>query len=164
MRCVGLVLLAGCVPPGPVEVWGSDPLAWTPGTEAEDPLADHRPDDAACPDAAWQIEGQVLEVQSGACRHGWFVQEAGSLRAGDVLEVELWHTGLDAAEEAQAHAALVLGGEVLWEAFVDIPDDPRVWSLTLDLPSDVPEGELLGLHLHNHGDNVWKLGPVLVRR
>ena len=83
---------------------------------------------------------------------------------GDLLSVELWHTGLDAAEEAEAHAAIVLGDEVLWEAFVDIPDDARVWSLELELPADVPRGELLGLHLHNHGDNVWKLGPVLVSR
>jgi len=159
----------GCVEAQPADssvptvVFESEAAAWRAGGPDDDPLAAHRPVDDGCPSGSWSVEGEVLEVESGPCHYAWFLQPLSSaLAAGDVLRFDLWHTGLDAPELGEAHAALLVGPKLVWEGTAPIPDEPRLWSAEVILDEPVPHGEFIGLHLHNHGDNVWKLGPVVV--
>ena len=154
--CVLLGTLLACTPPdgvvAPVE-------AWAPA--AADPLPTHRPPDASCPEAAWGPEEGVLEVDTGGCHYlAVEVPLPFVLRPGDALEGDLWHQLLDAPERAEGHAALLVDGEVVWEVTVAIPGLPEAYPIAWTADRRVEAGTPLGFHLHNHGDNSWRLGEV----
>ena len=67
----------------------------------------------------------------------------------------MWFSTLDAAEPAEAHAALLFGDDVPWEITVRIPSEPDVQDVELPAPRTIEVGDPVGLHLHNHGDNAW---------
>jgi len=149
---------------GVVEAFTSEVEAWEPGDSDTDPLGSHRPVDDRCPVASWRPDGGALEVETGACHYAWLVQEVpADLVAGSVLSADVWHSALDALEPAEGHVALVLDGELIWEATRSIPGEPGILEVDVVLQHDVEAGALLGLHLHNHGDNAWNLGPVTIR-
>lgn len=133
--------------------------AWAPGQD--DPLADHRPEGEDCHASGWGPEGLALEVETDACDYAWLVQPVTrSLGAGAWLEGEMWSGPLDASEPAEAHVAILLEDEVVWEIYLQIPGPPEVHPIAVELDAPIPLDTQLGLHLHNHGDNVWNLGPL----
>ena len=79
---------------------------------------------------------------------------------GQALHVVLLHDLLVFDEPAEAHVALLIGGDVVWEKKVPIPADPGVFDETFTLDRAAEEGEPVMLHLHNHGYNSWKLLTV----
>ncbi len=156
LACTGSALDSG----GEVVQW-AEATAWTPGDPTEDPLASHRPEQDDCPAAAWEVEGEAFEVETGGCPYAWFVQAlAQDAAPGALLQGELWHGLLDAQLPAQAHIAVLVDDEVAWEEQVDIPGAPALHTVQARLPEGAPAGARLGFHLHNHGDNSWSLGPL----
>jgi len=162
----GLLLLAACGTDGTVELPTpvvTEATGWSAAPVEADPLPDHRPVDDGCPDGSWGPEGATLEVETGLCHYAWLEQPLPrAVPLGAVLTADLWHTGLDAAEPAEAHVALLLGDRVVWEAWAAIPSDPTLWEIAVVVDEPLLAGELVGLHLHNHGDNAWTLGPVTI--
>jgi hypothetical protein len=61
------------------------------------------------------------------------------------------------------HAALALGGDVIWEVEIPIPGEPQFHELDVTLDRAYPEGTELVFHLHNHGINNYRLLPVETR-
>ncbi len=146
--------LAGCEASRPGPFVEHD--AWEPVARDADPLASHRPADAACPITEYRIEDEALEVQTGVCTY--FAVEQPSLkqvRAGGTVHLVLWHSTLDDVEPGEAHVALLFGETVAWETTTDIPSRPRVHDVEFEAPEDVAVGDRVSLHLHNHGDNAW---------
>jgi hypothetical protein len=109
------------------------------------------------------LEGESLEVDSGNCNY-LALQEPAAVSApsGAVVTTEISYFDLTAAEPTQAHIALLLEGDILWETSIDIPADARVLDVAFELPRQVNEGDLLGFHLHNHGQNTYALGQLAV--
>jgi hypothetical protein len=160
-RFVLLGVLAGCVAPPEGGLRLDDPLRWTMLTPEQDPFVDHRPEDSWCPPNTWGEEDGGLEVQTGACR--WFSASQplpAALPKGAELEILVWHDLLDAAEPGTGHTGLVVDGEVLWEAEVDIPRPAGILPATVRLPRRVDAGAELTFHVHNHGFNSWTLVEV----
>ncbi len=145
--CVGGVVPAGAVLTA--EGWRLD-------LDAADPFPDHRPAEPACPETSWGVEGEGIEVDTGACSYGQFVQPSRlDLLAGDVLRLTAWHHDLVAEEPGQGHLALCLDGQPLWERVVDIPAAAQSYDIELTVDRDLPAGSEVLLHLHNHGANTW---------
>jgi len=71
---------------------------------------------------------------------------------------------LDASEPALAHLAVWLEDSVLWETEVPIPAASEMYEVELPLPHAASPGALLGLHLHNHGFNSWRLVELELTR
>jgi len=140
------------------------PDAWARGLLDDDPLLHHQPAglvDEDCPPSTWGYEDGRLEVQTGACAYAWLVQPAlTELSPGDTLAITSWHQGLDAPLPSEGHLALVVDGEVLWEATAPIPSSPEVFDAEVVIHRHVPEGSEVGVHLHNHGYNSWSVGAV----
>lgn len=153
-------LSVGCAPDRePIAVL--DPFGLEPVPASDDPLAEHRPPWAECPVAAWGPEGGGFEIQTGVCAYGAFAQPLGvDLSRGDALRVSIWHDLLDAPEPATGHVAVLLGREVVWEAEVAIPAASAALEATIELEEDVDADERLGIHLHNHGFNSWRVVAV----
>ncbi len=154
-------LAAGCPepPPDPEPVSLIDHDLWTLLDEADDPFASHRPDPVDCPDTAWGYEfigEDALEVRTDSCNYLSVAQPSeAAVAAGDELHVRLWHHSLSAAEDAVAHAAIAIDGEVIWEVEHAIPGDSGMDAPFWDAEADYDAGAEVVFHLHNHGNNTW---------
>jgi hypothetical protein len=146
-----------------------DHARWAVVDAADDPLADHRPAEVDCGSTGAFSEGRAYEIDTGLCNYLARSQPSlVEIRAGDRLFVAAFHDTLAATEAGQAHFALLVGGTVVWERFVDIPASPAIVEATpfqdeLLIDVDVPAGTPVDLHLHNHGYNTWTLLDVEVR-
>ncbi|MEM7152003.1 MAG: hypothetical protein AAF799_04130 [Myxococcota bacterium] len=140
-----------------------DVMAWREGTAEHDPLHHERPDAIDCPVAAWGPEWGRLEIQTGVCNYLHVTQPSlTAIEAGDSVELVVFHDRLDAAEPAQGHVAILVGEQVLWEHWVDIPTEAAVVHARVPAPQAWPVGAPVGLHLHNHGYNSWTLAGLEV--
>lgn len=134
---------------------------WTATAAADDPLADHRPEPMICPSAAWGEELGVLEVSTGGCNYLSVEQPlAEPIAIGDPLRLQIWWQPLIAAAPAIGHLALLIDGELIWEAEVAIPGAADARSITFASPIAAEPGATVTFHLHNHGANSWTLAEL----
>ena len=132
---------------------------------AEDSLADHRPADADCPDNSWYNEDGALEVETGYCSYLSLAQPSlADITAGDEVQLVLWHGDLVFEAPAQAHVAVSIDGEIIWEESVDIPAEAGIFDTRVTVPFDAPAGSTVEYHLHNHGYNTWTLLALELER
>lgn len=145
-----------------------DHEAWEVVPAAEDPLAEHRPETVECGIAGWYVEGDTTEIDTNFCNY--LALRQGSLEAiavGDDLRLSFYHFDLTAPEQADAHFAVLVDGEVVWEELITIPGgtdkaDAFVYTYDTAAEFDAPAGTEIGLHLHNHGQNTWALQELSV--
>lgn len=131
---------------------------WEVVPEAEDPLAEHRPAAFDCGPSAWFLEADMVEVDTTLCNYLALRQPTlAAIELGMPMHVGLYHFDLVAPEQAQAHVAILIEGEVVWEEFVEIPATARIYDIEFDAPLSAPAGAEMILHLHNHGQNQWAL-------
>ncbi len=138
----------------------TDPALWVPLEAAEDPFADHRPDQVECdPDQGISVETGLLEVDTTFCAYVTAAQPSlAEVVAGDTLQVLVYHGSLNSSVEGEAHVALMLGEVLVWEQHIAIPGGSDVYSTELPAEVDAPTGTQAVFHLHNHGNNSWNLG------
>lgn len=159
-RFIAIVAVAGCqAPDGPI----TEPNAW--GYVAQgDMFPDHAAAYADCSFAdagSFYQEGLLLEVETGSC--GYMTLEQPALHAVPRRTTLRWtvaHADLIFAEQAEAHVAIGLGDEVLWDFNVPIPFPAEVFALEATTTARVPEGAPVRIHLHNHGQNTWTFFEV----
>ena len=53
--------------------------------------------------------------------------------------------------------AVSVGGKVVFEQQVKIPNAGGIYDVTIPSTVNVAAGELVEFHLHNHGYNTWTL-------
>ncbi len=134
----------------------------------EDPIAAHRPDDVSCGVDGAFVEVTGYEVDTSLCNYlaAWQPSLV-EVRAGDRISISAFHDGLSSVDAATGHFAVLLGGEILWDQVIPIPPIPESvpatpFSAELEVDVDLPAGTPVGLHVHNHGFNTWKLLHVEV--
>jgi hypothetical protein len=141
-----------------------DPSDWTPAELEQDPLASHRPAMVDCGIDGWRIEAGELEIDTNACNYA-------ALSTPTIVEIEegadmrliLRHYDLVAPDPAEAHAALSVDDELLWEATIAVPGPADVIEANWTAPRDFSIGDTVTVHLHNHGQNTWIFGPLETR-
>lgn len=125
---------------------------------AEDPLAEHRPSVITCDVAGWYLENEVLEIDTNWCNYLALRQDSlAPITAGAKVRLGFYHFDLVAPEEALAHVAVLVDGQLLYEQEIAIPGKAMVYALELEAPFSAPAGAELVFHLHNHGQNTWAL-------
>lgn len=132
----------------------------------EDPLDSHRPEIVDCNNlSGWYVEDGLLEANTAECDYLALVEGAAApAYAGETLEFELSHFDLTAPEAAEAHIAILVEADIIWESTIPIPSDAQALEISVELERDIQEGDLIGIHLHNHGQNTWNLSPFTVQR
>ncbi len=171
--CCALLGGLGCDPgtaqdPAQAELRPLDePLAlvttanWRPTAAALDPASAHRPEPLICPESAWQDEYGALELSTSECNYFSLSQPlAHPITAGDELALELWWQTLIAEDPAQAHLALYIGDDLLWETHLEIPQAADARREVFLSEITAPAGAPLTFHLHNHGYNDYTLGAL----
>lgn len=107
----------------------------------------------------------VLEINTDFCNYATVRQPSTqALEAGDSVSIRVWHYELTAAAPAQAHLALAIEGEVVWEEQVPSPAGANVVVGEVAIDRDVPTGTELQFHVHNHGANSYDLLALEVVR
>lgn len=133
---------------------------WVVQSAAEDRFSSHRPADVNCPDNSWYNEDGALEVETGFCNYLSVAQPSkAALVKGDSLHLVLWHGDLafDTPEPVQAHVAITIDGQTVWQEYVKIPADADIYDVRIPINFDAPIGSKVEYHLHNHGYNTWTL-------
>lgn len=135
------------------------PGAWDVQPRNRDAFLDHRPQEIDCQrDRGWFIEDGALEVRTEFCNYASLGQQALlDLDSGTELELNFSHSRLNYNAPSVAHVALSIGGVPVWEKTIDIPAESALFADRVSLPVAVRRGDLIELHIHNHGANAWTL-------
>jgi hypothetical protein len=125
---------------------------------SEDPLADHRPSSINCGVAGWYRENEIIEIDTNFCNYLALRQDSlAPITEGAKVRLGFYHFDLVAPEEALAHLAVLVDGQLLHEQEIAIPGKAMVYALEFEAPFSAPAGAELVFHLHNHGQNTWAL-------
>ena len=146
-------------PPPLAEAWVElvTPDAWASTPAADDPLGDHAPPEASCPEGSWLIASGIVDVDTGTCSYLSVAAPASrAVAEGALLRWRLWHLDLFANPPATAHVALLVDDDVWWEREIAIPSAARLYDIELRAPQALKKGALVRIHLHNHGVNEWR--------
>lgn len=146
-----------------------DHTRWRAYPAEEDPLASHQPPHVDCGPGGWYVEPAfevpLLEIDTNYCNyvlleHPLLVD----LAEGDTVTVEVRHYDLRAPDPASAHVAIWMGDALEWETHVSIPNTAAVEIAHFRVSRARIAGELVRLHLHNHGQNTWQIAGMNVQK
>ena len=121
-----------------------------------DPEASHRP--VGCARGLPRVEDETLELATNDCVFFWVgIPIVADVRAGETLELVTTHGSLFARDPASAHLRIDLDEDPLIDRAVAIPsaDAIDIVRVTSALPHKA--GAMLRVHLHNHGQNNWRV-------
>lgn len=160
----GALTLCGCGPgedPEPAPRVVVDHSRWERVEGAADPFRDEPEAAGGCDDTAYGDEPPFFEVDTGLCAHVTFAQPLlEPLLPGELVKVIGWHLALFAPEAAEGHMAVHVGELPVLEYRVPIPSPEAALEALVAVDEEVPAGTDVYLHVHNHGDNTWKLLEV----
>ena len=147
------------VPPVQTRISLVEAAAWDYQSRTRDVFADHRPQDIECDrDEGWLIEDDEIEVRTDVCNYLSLTQESLlNIPAGSRLEFALSHGDLVYRENSSAHAALSVGGVIVWEQEIAIPSEGAIYREDIELEFEVAQRDSIEIHLHNHGSNAWTI-------
>ena len=123
---------------------------------ATDPDSAHRA--VGCALGTPRVEDETLEFTTNDCVLFWVgVPLRSSVNAGEPLRLVTTHSALVARAPAEAHLRIDLEDEVLVNRTVPIPSSDAIDIATVTPTRDHAAGALLRVHLHNHGENGWRV-------
>lgn len=133
--------------------------AWDTQPKSQDEFFDHRPDEIDCErDTGWFVEEGVLEVRTEFCNYASLGQQALlDLESGTELALNFSHSILNFNAPSSAHVAISIAGVAIWDKTIAIPNESTLYTETISLPVAVSRGDLIEMHIHNHGANAWTL-------
>ena len=133
--------------------------AWDTQPKNQDEFFDHRPDEIECKrDQGWFVEEGVLEVRTEFCNYASLGQQAlVDLESGTELSLSFSHSILNFNAPSSAHVAISIAGAAIWDKTIAIPSESTLYAETIALPVAVSRGDLIEVHIHNHGANAWAL-------
>jgi hypothetical protein len=137
----------------------TDITAWQSNDYMQDPLIEHQPAEVLC--QSWWIEDGLLEVATNDCNYFSVSQVIHvDLKPNSVITAGLIHDALVAFDiPAMAHAAILINDVVIWEKNIMIPNAPQYYKIDMTVRSldlQIRAGDIITLHLHNHGANQWR--------
>lgn len=137
---------------------------WVYQTSAdEDPLAEHRPDEIVCPEFSYELEGSILEVDTGACNYLSVAQPSqAAVKACDTMQVTVSHFNLYAPEPATGHVSVLIDGDPVLDEVRQIPHPSDFIHVRWEAKRDYPAGVPIVFHVHNHGVNEWQIVDISV--
>lgn len=128
----------------------------------DDSFPEHRPANDSCKKAIPLIEPTSLEFNTEDC--DYFVVGLPiiqNIQDDASLKILFWHSALASAEPSEAHIALSIEGLLLWEVKPPIPSSSAVYQPTIS-GFTAAAGDILVIHLHNHGQNSYDFGGISV--
>lgn len=139
--------------------------ALEPLAAERDPLRMHRPETVICGQPGAYVEDGHFEINTAYCNYAAFAAPALiDVTRDDAVTLALNYYDLTAPEPAETHIALYAADVLLFETHIPIPGRADVLEATWTLDQDIPKGTPVSFHLHNHGQNTYRLTKVSVSR
>jgi hypothetical protein len=149
---------AGCASPeGPLVL----PEDWVLVDPEDDPWPGVPPEAEACSRRALRVEVGTIELDTAVC--DWITATAPAridVRPGRALELLAWHAPLVAEDVAEATMGVRTEAGAVWEVEVPVPAASAFYDVQVTVPERVREGDPLYLHVHNHGNNSYRLAHL----
>ena len=124
---------------------------------------EHRPEVIDCPASAVRMELDQLEILTDVCNYAVIGFELlVELPKAQIIDGLVLHSGLFSLEEGGAHFAISIGDELFWSFEESIPSDAEFYYHEAPVAQHHNVGEVVTVHLHNHGANDWKIGYLRV--
>ncbi|MEN0066618.1 MAG: hypothetical protein AAGA48_31080 [Myxococcota bacterium] len=138
------------------------PIATLTDPEAFDIVTDAPVEDLFEPPCEiWWVGDGLVETSTALCGLLSIGQPLlDGLQAGERLETTIDWDVLQAEVPAEAHIALWVGQEVVAERWLSVPGPAGFERITWSVRRDVAKGTQMGWHLHNHGENTYRFGPL----
>ncbi len=135
---------------------------WRLATVEEDPWSEVRPVDPSCDVTGRQPEdfaGQYsFGIDTALCSYTTVVQETlEDVCPGESILVWLWRFALTGPEGSEAHIAVQLGDELIFEDVVPIPNTSALKVDSYPVKQFHPAGTPITFHVRNHGNNSYQL-------
>jgi hypothetical protein len=135
---------------------------WRLATVEEDPWRELRPADPSCDVTGRQAEdfaGQYsFGVDTALCSYTTVVQETlEDVCPGESILVWLWRFALTGPEGVNAHIAVQIGDELVFEDVVPIPNTSALKVESYPVAGFHPAGTPITFHVRNHGNNTYQL-------
>ena len=135
---------------------------WRLATVEEDPWREARPADPSCDVTGRQPEdfaGQYsFGIDIALCGYTTVVQETlEDVCAGESILVWLWRFALTGPEGSEAHIAVQIGDELVFEDVVPIPNTSALKVDSYPVTKSHPAGTPITFHVRNHGNNSYQL-------
>lgn len=163
-RLTALFALAACgTPPqvSPRMLLSSE--GWSEVAPGLDPFEDRPQGMNGCALGGFGAEGGAFEVETGLCPYLTAAQPlAAPIEEGALVTGLVWHLQLRAPEPAEGHFALMIDGHRVHEARIPIPNEAGAHHFAWRAPAAIPSGAAALYHVHNHGQNSWRLSPISV--
>lgn len=139
---------------------------WRLAEPREDPWAQFRPEDVACPEGARQAEDfagtYAYSVVTSACPYTTVTQMIlADVCAGESFYIWLWNYALTAPENAIAHIGVKVG-TLEWSTTRAIPGPSNLVAEAIKVPEDIPQGTPVYFHVRNHGTNSYELLDLVI--
>lgn len=135
--------------------------SWTLVEHSRDPYWSD--DQNLCKQSDFGLEYGGLELSTQRCNHATFAQALlHSIKQGDSLFIELWHSSLVSQVESSGLIELSVQGAPLWSKALVIPSPAESWSLEFQSPIDASEGDEILFHVNNHGSNSYNLNALRI--
>ena len=138
-----------------------DARDWTVVSAEDDFFLDHRPGEVICDGLGLHPEDGAFEVETTYCNYASVEQSLQvDLPSGARLDLLFSHGPLTWTEPTEAHAAVTVDGQLVWERFVPIPSEGWVYPDEGVLLEAASKGSIITFHCHNHGANSYRLYAV----
>lgn len=175
--CAGLVTIAAACggpetgegrspePPAAGEFDLIDTRGWVALSADEDPWRNVRPDPLECPRHTPHEEEGLLEFDTKICPH--FAVERplmADVYVGDRIRLVGSHSVLVATGNATGHLEVRIGDTVLFDFETAIPGPANVLVFDTVATADAGAGEMVRVHVRNHGANAWRINTLRATR
>ena len=140
---------------------------WSSVSRLDDPFVSDGEVPADCVGPGFRLEQDSgwLEIDTGLCN--WVTLSGMALHpveVGQMLELDVSHYDLNAAEPSAAELRLTFESCAAWSKTIPIPSAAAVYSERFPSPcAPGDQGNVL-FHLHNHGQNTYQLRSLSVLR
>ena len=130
---------------------------WSIADPTIDPFIHHLlAERIACGRSAYGEEYSAVEVNTGKCDYITLTQHLPhQIKSGDRLHVIAWHNPLYIPQISEAHIALSLGSDMLWQKDIVLPSGAQHWDEVITSPIYADIGTPIFVHIRNHGNNTW---------
>ncbi len=133
-----------------------DNTLWVDASPSQDPFED-RPAMFECLEDSVKIEGDIFEVNTDGCEYLSVQQELNrDVETCETVQMVVSYFPLFAVERAEAHVALAMDEDIVWERRIPIPSPDDLIIARWKPHKRLTKGTVVTFHLHNHGVNDWR--------
>lgn len=138
---------------------------WSFVSQDNDPYRTGDTDAPPCTRIAFRPEYGGVELDTGICNHITLSQPASvAVAQGATIYITGWHSTLVSEEMGMGQMRVMLGAQEIWSIESPIPGPAQSFDVEIINPVELTPGDLVYVHVSNHGANTWNILRIETER